>query len=552
MNNVQVREFNGEIVAKIPHEWGQEASDLKIGIYDKRPKWKCWRFRKSPATAAMILQAFSGRISHCDETVKNLGWQYREALDNKYNEQLPGIPNMKTAAWNHQCQAYWFCTLLPGAVLSMDMGTGKSLVAVGLLSNRDNDKTLLICPKSVIPVWPEELKHSTINFMPVPLVKGSVADRQRKAAESLELARLKKQPCVIIINYESFWRDVFLRWAKRIEWDHIIFDECHRLKEHSGVTSRSAAQLNATYKVGLTGTVMPHSPMDPFAQFRAIDPSIFGLNYYVYQTRYAEMGGFGGKQVVAFKNQEELAKKIDSISYRARADQVLDLPEATHMRRYVDLEAKTARHYRELDNQLFTEIENGEVTPANAMVKVLRLQQLTSGYLKTDDGDLIECGTEKKKLLKDILQDIPPEEPVVVFARFTADIQNIKEACKNEKRTCAELSGNANQLKEWQDGKFNSIAVQIRSGGVGISLVRSCYCIYFSIGHSLGDYVQSLARTNRPGQTRPVRYYHLLAKGTIDEQVYRALEARKKIADYIVNYYVNRKVSQVGETLREN
>jgi SNF2 family DNA or RNA helicase len=100
-----------------------------------------------------------------------------------------------------------------------------------------------------------------------------------------------------------------------------------------------------------------------------------------------------------------------------------------------------------------------------------------------------------------------------------------------------ELSGRRDQLKEWLEDKSNDkpiLAVQIQAGGVGIDLTRSRYGIYYSLGFSLGDYLQSLARIHRPGQTRPVAYYHLLIRGTVDEIIMRALAARQNVVDSVL------------------
>jgi hypothetical protein len=101
-------------------------------------------------------------------------------------------------------------------------------------------------------------------------------------------------------------------------------------------------------------------------------------------------------------------------------------------------------------------------------------------------------------------------------------------------RTYAELSGEANDLATWQEGNATIIGVQIQSGGAGIDLSRSAYCFYFSLGFSLGDYEQSLARLRRPGQTRCVRYYHLVTQDTVDEQVYAALRERRSVVDAVL------------------
>ncbi|MFA5378725.1 MAG: helicase-related protein, partial [Dehalococcoidia bacterium] len=107
----------------------------------------------------------------------------------------------------------------------------------------------------------------------------------------------------------------------------------------------------------------------------------------------------------------------------------------------------------------------------------------------------------------------------------------IKAAVEESGRTYAELSGRGNDLQAWQEGKFDVIGVQIQAGGVGISLVRARYCVYYSMGYSLGDYEQSLARVHRPGQKQNVTYIHLVATGTVDEKVYKALQKRKQVIE---------------------
>lgn len=535
VTKVKVREYRGEIIAQIPYELRRQASDLKLGVWD--PKLGVWRFRLSPPTANTILSTFSEHLAYCDHHVKNLARIHSEAQQSKFAKDLPEIPNMRTKAWEHQRQAYHFAKELPGVMISVEMGGGKSLVAVGLVTNRTNNRVLILCPKSVITVWPDEFEHSAKHFLICPLQNGSVAARQRQAAEAMKKAQAKHLPFVMVINYESFWREAMWRWLSKQQWDQLIADEIHKTKDPSGAGSKAAAKIQATYKIGLTGTPLPHSPLDAFGQFRVLEPSIFGTNFFRFKQSYANLGGYAGKQVVSFKNQDELAEKMDQISYRVSAEDVLDLPETVHAHRTIPMGSTTAKHYMALDKALYTEIEEGSVTPANAMVKVLRLQQLTSGYLKTDDGDLVQCGTEKRSLLSELLTEIPKQEPAVIFCRFTSDIQNVKEVCGEIGKTCAELSGHANQLRAWQDGEFDHIAVQIRSGGVGISLTRACYCFYYSIGHSLADYLQSLARTHRPGQERTVRYFHLLVEGSVDQKVYKAITQRKEIVDAIIDWY---------------
>src|SRR5581483_5552238 len=118
--------------------------------------------------------------------------------------------------------------------------------------------------------------------------------------------------------------------------------------------------------------------------------------------------------------------------------------------------------------------------------------------------------------------------------RFHADLDAVHEACQALGYASLELSGRRNELKQWQSGEAQVLAVQISAGGVGVDLTRARYSIYFSLSFSLGEYDQSLSRVHRPGQTRPVEHIHLVAKGTVDEKIIRALERRAEVIQAIL------------------
>ena len=531
---IQLKDYNGEICAKIPPEMTLEARRIRGGRYD--PAWKCWRFERKPHVASQLISTFALTLGKCDDAIRALAKEFTKGQDKKAEKNLPDIPGLQTSAWPHQRQAFHFAKGLEGAFLAMGMGTGKTLTSIGLITNRPHDRVLIVAPKSVCAVWPWEFKkHSKGEFHIFAPSKGTVRRKVSDTTKQRDLAKAKGLPFILVVNYDAYWMEPMAQWLLSQEWDQIIYDEVHRIKAPKGKASSFAAKLlkKSKFRLGLTGTLLPHSPLDAFGQFKAIDPSVFGTSFFRFKQRYAEMGGFGGKQVTGYRNQAELNQKIESIAYQVESS-VLDLPETIHSFRTCQLTPKTRKLYDELDEAFYAEIDGGEITVANAMVKVLRLQQLTSGYLKTDDGDLVQYGSEKLDMFKELLAEIPEKEPVVVFCRFTSDIGNVKQSCEATGRTCAELSGHENTLAEWQRGEYDCIAVQIRSGGVGVDLTRSCYCVYYSMGHSLGDYEQSLARTHRPGQTKTVRYYHLLSEGTVDPTIYRALQQKKEVIDYIL------------------
>jgi SNF2 family DNA or RNA helicase len=451
--------------------------------------------------------------------------------------------------WDHQVKAHHFARGLHGAALLMGMGVGKSITAISLLKSRKHDVNLIICPKSVLTVWPHEFrKHLDEEWLITAPLRKTIKERAKEARKWLDFAKAKGQPFVLLINYEAFWRNDFAKLLQDTHWDHIIYDECHKLKDPTSNTSKFAHKLvkNSTYRLGLTGTFLPHSPLDAFSQYKAIDPSIFGGSYYRYKLTYTELGGFQGREVVNYINQDQLNQKIESIGIQIEND-VLDLPEEIHSFRTVQLESQTRRVYDEMNADLYASVENGEITISNAMVKVLRLQQLTSGHLKTDDGQIHRYGNEKRELLRELLTEIPAIEPIVVFARFTPDIDNIKQVANDLGKTCAELTGQANEVKDFQEGKADVLATQVQAGSLGIDLTRACYCIFYSIGHSLGEYQQACKRIHRPGQTRTVRYYHLLAENSVDGRVYNALQAKQDVVDYIL-YGIKEDTAQPEET----
>jgi SNF2 family DNA or RNA helicase len=199
-----------------------------------------------------------------------------------------------------------------------------------------------------------------------------------------------------------------------------------------------------------------------------------------------------------------------------------------------ELSPEALRVYLELEKDFVAEVRDGRVTAANAMVKLLRLQQVAGGWVKTDDGQYRRVDSAKQNLLADTFEDIGAGEPVVVFCRFHADLNAVHEAAKTAGFQSLELSGRRDELKRWQEGEAQVLAVQISAGGVGVDLTRARYSIYYSLSFSLGEYDQALSRVHRPGQTRPVEHIHLVARNTVDRKIMRALEKRAEVVEAVL------------------
>lgn len=443
---------------------------------------------------------------------------------------LAPAPPATGGLWRHQAEALDFCLNRPASLLHVGMGAGKTRVALERILRRGHRRTLVVCPLSVVPAWVRQAELHTPDLLAVPLGRGSVA--QKRAAA--ERALTSRRQVVCVINYESVWREPFGEWAMRAGFDLVIPDEAHRLKAAGSQVSRYFARLRqfVPERLALSGTPLAHSPLDAYGLFRFLDPSIFGTSFVRFRARYAVMGGYENRQVVAWINQGDFQRRFSSITYHADRS-VLDLPAVQHLERTFELPPEARRAYRELRDEFVTELDAGIVTVSNALSKLLRLQQVTSGYLPLEDG-VARLHSGKEGLLVELFDELEPREPVVVFCRFIEDLAAVHRAAEAAGRTCSELSGRRRELEEWQEGRSDVLAVQINAGSEGIDLTRACYAVYYSNSFSLATYEQSLARVSRPGQTRPVTYVHLICDGTVDRKVYAALRQRREVIDSIL------------------
>ena len=450
-----------------------------------------------------------------------------------------------TTPWRHQQTAIDFAakrdttTQQGGTLLAMRPGTGKSLTAIKLAGQWQSQAVLILCPVAVLAVWRREFfRHGDAGWDILILDKGSVSHKGQQAARFAESRRVIGRPFVIVINIEAAWREPLANWLLGQRWDLTILDESHRFKNPRGKAAKFSHGLAARSRrrLCLSGTPLPHSPLDAWSQFRFLDARIFGTNFWIFKQRYAIANKLFPSKVDRWINQEEFRAKLASATVFVSED-ALDLPQAMHDSREIELAPAETRAYLSMRDELLLDIEGGDSAPAerliadNSLVKYLRLQQITSGYVETESGGVVVLGDSKRDALADLLEDIDPAECVVVFCRFKPDLARVRKIAETLGRRYGELSGASKDLNEHAmipEG-FQIFGVQIQSGGIGVDFTRAAYCVFYSIGFSLADYDQALARVVRPGQGRHVTFYHLIATNTIDEDVYRALQERSDL-----------------------
>lgn len=451
--------------------------------------------------------------------------------------------------WQHQREAIEWARERRSVLLAHEMGCGKTRTAIEILKEvlaargKPGFRVLVCCPKAVIPAWQKQASLWWPEVRVVALTKGTSKQKEKVLAAALA----DTSPVLVVINYESAWRTGLL---EKTSWSAIVWDEVHRLKSPSGAASRWAARVakkNPTSKrLGLSGTMVPHSILDAYGVWRSVESpecETFGSSFTLHKAAYAVCPP-GQHFVVAWKNLDQAHAKIAKTTHRVKASDVLDLPPIRFFDVPAELSAAEAKVYTEIERDFCAVVEAGTVTAANALVQLLRMQQICGGAV-TYDGDAVARPIvehpAKAEVLADMMEDSAADEPWVVFCRFRSDIDAAKRVCERTGRTVGELSGSANQLADWQAGKTNVLVTQIQSGGIGVDLTRARLCCFYSLGYSLSEYSQAVARLHRPGQQFATSIWHLVStidgRPTVDGRVYAALRDRKEVLDVILDGY---------------
>ena len=256
-----------------------------------------------------------------------------------------------------------------------EMGCGKTLTAIatmGAAYQMGAIKTvLIIAPTSVCSVWPKEFDEYADFKYNVAVLLG---DKQKRLATLRGLAAFPfKALLVAVINYESTWREGI--FEALLDWrpDMIVCDESQRIKEPKAKQSQAMHKLGdiAKYKLILSGTPIQNNAIDLYSQYRFLDPTVFGTNFYAFRSRYAIMGGFDRRQIVGYKDLDKLIQKEHSIAYRVTKEEALDLPEQTFLTQYITLEGKDKQLYDKIKRDSFAELENGGQITAPTVLTIL-------------------------------------------------------------------------------------------------------------------------------------------------------------------------------------
>lgn len=542
--NLRIELVDGELSLTCPYEDREKAKCLH-GRWHKGTK--TWRLPARPEVLEALQNSFPllpvpdevraavERVRRAEEAVAEL----KEAEDAEID-----VPT-RLPLYAHQRRMVAMALTLPSMAWFAEMGVGKTPAAIAVAGRRFLDgqiqSCLVVAPKSVLPVWEREFKVFADFPYQVKVLEESIAEREKQLAGPWPDGALR----VAVVNYEATWR-MEEALARFVQGGMIIADESHRIKTPGAQQSKAMGRLGqvAAYRLMLTGTPVTQNPLDLWSQYRFLDPSIFPRSFYAFRNRYAIMGGYQNYQIVGYRNLDELVEKAHKIAFRITRAECLDLPPEVYTDIPVQLGSKARYVYRELEAQAVARLTaDASVTAPNILTELLRLQQVAGGWVTTDDGRTVQVGTEKLDALMDLLEDLLSNEQrkVVVFCRFVPEIKAILDACQKVGIPAEGLFGETRDRGELvrrfqEEAEPRVMVIQIQTGGLGITLHRADTAIFYSTGWSLADYEQAKARIQRAGQTaEKVQYFHLLAQGTVDERIKRALADKRDLSKMVVD-----------------
>lgn len=429
---------------------------------------------------------------------------------------------MKYNPHDYQTYATEYILTHPIAAVFLDMGLGKSVITLTAIFDLTLDsflvrKVLVIAPLRVArDTWPAEIeKWDHLKGLKYTVAVGS--EVQRKTA-------LMKRAQVYIINRENVeW--LISRSGIPFDFDMVVVDELSSFKSHQAKRFKSLMKVRPLVKrfVGLTGTPSSNGLMDLWAEYRLLDMGQrlgrfigrYRVDYFVPDKRNQQV-------IFSYKPkpgaEEAIYRLISDITISMKGSDYLKLPELVINEVSVRLSKKEMETLDSMKRDLITTVKGEEITAANAAALSGKLLQMANGAVYDDHGAVIHIHDRKLDALEDVIEGANGK-PVLIAYWFKHDLARI------QKRFEVEVLSSADSIRRWNKGEIPVAVIHPASAGHGLNLqAGGSTLVWFGLTWSLELYQQTNARLWRQGQKNTVVIHHLIAKGTIDERVMKALK----------------------------
>lgn len=412
--------------------------------------------------------------------------------------------------------------------LFMEQGTGKTIPSLfrilDLLRSGEIEDALVVAPKSALGAWERDIE--LFNDLDREILKDGIT----------------------LINYDKVWRgDKKSPYFK--EWGCIILDEAHLIKNRTSRRSKFILRIAtmSDYRYILTGTPIGNGQLeniwslycflDPYIERGYPYSRIFGGSYKTFEDRYCILNMY--HKPSSYIHVKELQDIINEHSYRVKKVDCLDLPE-----KLPDEIIKVDQAEKTLYKKLATEsaILEYEILAENPLSRLVKLRQLCSGHIKLDSGEILEVKNEKLNILQELLEGYEDDKKIVIFAEFKYSIGKIAELLNKMKIKHVVLDGDQKDKTIWRkfqaDKKIRVIVCQYQTASAGIDLFASDTIIYYEPTLRSNTLEQSRDRIHRTGQSNKCSYIHLLTRGTVEVDIYRALAGYSDFSEALFTRYM--------------
>ena len=459
-----------------------------------------------------------------------------------YAHQLTALEK----SWNKENFAYF-----------MEMGTGKTKVLidnVAMLYDKGKiDSALIIAPKGVVKTWyeqelpthlPDHIENVSVLWQP------NITKTQQEKLDSL--FEIDNALHILVMNVEALSTEKGVKFATKFINSHktlMAIDESTTIKTPTARRTKNIIKigLNAKYKRIMTGSPITKNPLDLYTQCEFLDPWLLDFSsYYAFRNRYAEMKtmhvhGRSIQVVDKFQNLGELSDTVKQFSYRVLKEDCLDLPPKVFIKRHIALTPDQQRIYKQMKDQALAVLNGKVTTTMTVLTQLMRLHQITCGYVAADDGTTQHVESNRLNELMSILEDT--EGKVIIWANYQLSvgeiIQKIIKVYGPDSYVhyygLTPQEDRQDFIRKFQnDPKCRFIIGTPQTGGYGITLTQANTVIYYSNGYDLEKRLQSEDRAHRIGQKKTVTYIDLIAEDTIDEKIVEALRKKIDIASQVM------------------
>ena len=472
-------------------------------------------------------------------------FKYREEYSEKIKRaNINDIPDdeMYEGLYNHQKKSLAFGFVRQHYADLSDCGTGKTIASLAVVNKinkgfecsrglRKEIKVLVVAPKSIIMSgWIADCEKAFPDLTAIPVI----GTREQK------IEAFNSDANIYVTNYETMNQGFNIPEGF---FDMLICDEAVKLKNPNAQWTKSITKLskNIEYKIIISGLITPNNLMEIYAPFNILEHGILGKSFYQFRTKYFTPNPFSymNSEWVPKKNSEsKIMKKVERLVIRHKKSECLDLPDKSHVLREVSMAAKQKRDYKKMEKEFILQLADGDVTAVNAGAKIQKLQQISSGFIYTEeDGKRVtkKLHNQKFKELKAMLEGELIDEQVIVFCSYQAEIDIFRDTYPDESYIVGnqKTSDQEDNIKRFLDGDSRILFANVQASKYGLTFTNCSNVIYYSLTYSLDDLYQSQERIHRIGQTKKCNYIYLIAKDTIDKKIYNAVTKKQSLNDML-------------------